>query len=231
LGPSLQVNNVPVAGRLADPTLEIYDSNGKLLAENDNWHDDPNSARRIQALGLAPTDDLESAIIWFLPEAKPYTAVVRGKNNSSGIGVVEAYDVTSQDLPSLGGTDEPANVSTRALVEGGDNLLIGGFIVGQSNDMTRIVARAIGPSLADFGIANPLSDPILELRDSQGALVASNDDWRISQENDLTTVGLGPRDDRESAVFVRVTAGAYTAVVRGKSDSTGVALVEVYNLH
>ena len=225
LGPSLNVNSVPVAGRLSDPTLEVYDSAGVLLAANDNWRDEPSNASRIEAEGLAPAGDRESAVYLVLPDAGSYTAVMRGNNDSTGIGLVEVYDVSSSGASGVG------NISTRGLVEVGDNVMISGFILEQTDGMTRVVARAIGPSLANSGVRNALADPVLELHDSHGTLIASNDNWRTGgQEEDLRAVTLAPRDQSESAIFVAVQPGAYTAILRGKEGSSGVAVLELYNL-
>lgn len=222
LGPALSVNGVPIAGRLSDPVLELYSSTGTLLAANDNWRDSP-SANYLQTT-WAPKDDLESAFVMNLGPGS-FTAVVRGKENASGIALAEVYDLTA------GGTNPPANLSTRGPVGSGDDVMIGGFIIEHANRMNRIVARAIGPSLSNFNIANPLPDPVLELHDSQGTTVATNDDWRATQEDDLSTIGLAPTNDREAAILIRLRAGAYTAIVRSKDNRTGIALVEIYNLY
>jgi hypothetical protein len=218
LGPSL-----PLQGSLPDPSLEVYDSTGKLLASNDNWRDS-SSANYIQQRGLAPTNDLESALLISLGPGN-YTTVVRGSAGSFAVALVEAYDITQ------GGPGEAANISTRGVVQTGDNVMIAGIIIEPSSGLTRIVARALGPSLAAAGISNPLPDPVLELHDSQGAVIASNDNWRDGQPDALAAVGLTPSNDKESAIFTRVASGTYTAIVRGKGDTNGIALVEVYNLH
>ena len=157
-----------------------------------------------------------------------YTAVVRGKNNATGIAVVEAYDL-DQAVNS-----ELANISTRGFVETGNNVLIGGFIAG--NGLTKIIVRAIGPSLANAGIANPLQDPTLELRDVNGGLLRSNDDWKIredgsSQQAEIEATTIPPTNNSESALVQTVIPGNYTAVVRGKNNTTGIAVVEVYSLN
>jgi hypothetical protein len=225
LGPSLSVNGVPVAGRLADPTLEIYDSTGKLVAANDNWRDDSASASRLQAEGLAPTNDLEAALDKFLGGGA-YTVVMRGKNNSTRIGLFEAY-FTSAAIQN----EEALNLSTRGVVGTGDDVMIGGFIMGDSNGTTRVVIRGIGPSLATSGITNALADPTLDLHDGNGVAIGANDNWRDTQEADIKASGLAPTSDLESAIFATLQPGAYTAIVRGKNDGSGIGLVEVYNLH
>ena len=224
IGPSLRP--LGVTNALADPTLEFHDQAGVQLF-NDNWKDNP-QASQIQSIGLAPTSDLESVIVPFGgsspirpgPGFAPYTAVLRGKGNTTGIGVVEAYAF----FPIL------ANISARGLVGTGDDVIIGGFILGSGNENPRIVVRAIGPSLKAFGIANPLPDPLLELHDGNGLIITSNDNWTDAQKDDLQTVGLAPADDKESAILIRLAPGAYTAIVRGKDNATGIGLVEVYNL-
>lgn len=219
IGPSLAVNGTPVANTLADPTLELY-QDGALLMSNNDWRDSQESD--IEATGLAPSQDLESAIVTTLAPGS-YTVVLRGQNSGTGIGLVEAYDLDPEAQSSL------ANTSTRGLVQTGDDVLIGGFIVGNGGSDT-VVVRAIGPSLAETGVANPLADPMLDLYDANGTIIRSDDDWRESQESLLQSTGLAPTDDAESALIRSLAAGSYTAVVRGKDGGTGVALVEVYNL-
>jgi Matrixin/Putative Ig domain len=214
LGPSL-----PLPGKLANPVLQLYDSNQNQIAQNDNWN-----AHRSDVLtaGLAPSDEHDSVIITTLQPGS-YTAVVRGYGNSSGIALAEVYDLAS------GANSRLANVSTRGRVQSGDNVMIGGFIVG-GDQPTNLVLRGMGPSLANLGVPDALLDPVLEVYDSNGALLAQDDDWRQYQEQLLIQSGLAPTDDRESALFLVMDPGAYTAIVRGKNDSVGVGLVEVYNL-
>jgi hypothetical protein len=223
IGPSLSVNGQPVNGRLMDPTLELHDSTGAALAFNDNWKDTQQSA--IQATGLAPTDDRESAILMQLNPGA-YTAVMRGKDDTTGIGLVEGYDLNKAPGVQL------ANISTRGFVETGDNVMIGGFIAGPPDrGSTTIVARAIGPSLASAGVPTPLQDPTLELHDANGAVIASNDNWETdANASQVAGVGLAPSDPRESALYRLIAPGPFTAIVRGNNDTTGNALVEIYNL-
>jgi hypothetical protein len=218
LGSSLQ----SVVAPLPDPTLELYDAKGTLIASNDNWRDDPN-AEYVGQAGLAPMNDLEPALSRDLPEGS-YTAVVRGAGGATGVTLVEAYDVA-------GRFGEPVNISTRGLVGTGDNVMIAGTVIEQVTGSSRIVARALGPSLATAGVTDPLADPTLELHDSQGTIIDSNDNWRDGQPDALAAVDLTPSSDSESAIFTQLTSGAYTAIVRGSNDTTGVALVELYNLH
>ena len=223
IGPSLA--NFGIADPLANPTLEVHD-NLATLATNDDWKlrpDKTSQQAEIEATMLAPSDDRESAIVTTLPANNAgYTAVLRGKDNSTGIGLVEAYDL------DLAANSRLANISTRGLVESGDNVLIGGII--PSIGMTKVVVRAMGPSLGNFGISNPLLDPTLELFDDSGTPVAINDDWEASQKSEIEEAHLPPGDPRESAIFAVLRAGNYTAVVRGKNGATGIAVVEAYNV-
>ena len=216
IGPSL-----PVSDRLADPVLQVFDSSGVVVAQNDNWNAHRND---VIATGIPPSDEHEAVVAATLNPGS-YTAVVRGLNSSSGVALVEAYDLSPAPDSKL------ANISTRGKVEGGDNVMIGGFIVG-GDQQTRVVVRAIGPSLANFGIGNALTDPTLELHDSNGAVIALNDNWRESQEQQLTDAGLAPSDNREAAIVLSLQPGPYTAIVRGKGvdPAGGVGLVEIYNL-
>jgi len=225
LGPSLNVNGVSVPGRLADPFLELHDSNGALIASNDNWMNSsqPDKAAII-ASGLAPTDPNESAIIRTLLSDTNYTAVLRGVNNTTGIGLVEVYDLEPTNDTHL------ANISGRGFVSTGDDVLIGGVIV-RGDAAEQVLFRAIGPSLAAKGVKNTLQDPTLDLYDVNGTLIARNDDWMNSPDkNAIIATGLAPTDPRESAILETPAAGNYTAIIRGKNNATGVALVEAYRL-
>jgi len=218
LGPSLNVPN-----KLEDPTLELRDSSGGLVQANDNWVSSSNR-QAIQDSGLAPKNDLEAAIIATLPaNGKSYTAIVRGVNGTTGTGVVEIYDVDRTVDSKL------ANISTRGLAETGDNILIAGTIV-LGPVQQKVIVRAIGPSLT---IAGKLADPTLELRDANGAVVRADDNWRTGgQENEIMQSGLAPTNDAESALIETLAGnGAYTALVRGVNNTTGIAVVEVYSLN
>lgn len=221
IGPSLGANGMP--GGLSDTTLDLYDAGGQLLASNDNWRDSQQA--QIAVTGIAPGNPLESAILMTLPGDSSYTAVVRGKNGATGIGLVEVYDL------GAGANSKLANISTRGSVDTGDNVMIGGFIVGGSvTDQIRVVVRAIGPSLAQFGITNALQDPTLSLYDSNGSVMATNDNWRDGPQPEVVAAGLAPTDDRESALYQSLSPGAYTAIVAGKGGTIGVGLVEAYNI-
>jgi hypothetical protein len=209
------------SGALPDPTLELYQGS-TLLAMNDNWKTDQQA--EVEATGIPPTNDFESAIVRTLTPGS-YTTVLRGKNNTTGIGVVEAYDL------NLTANSRLANISTRGFVETGDNVMIGGLIIGPAGGANaKLVVRAIGPSLGNFGIAGALQDPTLTLVNSNGVAIISNDNWRESQETEIIATGLAPSDDHESAIVQTVAPGSYTAIVRGVGALTGVALVEAYHL-
>src|SRR5207253_5443687 len=172
--------------------------------------------------GIPPGNNLESAIVATLPaNNSAYTAIVRGVNNGTGVGLVEAYDLDRTVNSKL------ANISTRGFVQTGDNVLIGGLIVLGQNPL-RIIVRAIGPSLS---ITGKLADPTLELRDANGALIRANDNWRSDQQAEIIATGIPPANDLESAIVQNVAAGSYTAIVRGVNGTTGIALVEVYALN
>ena len=200
--------------------LELRDSAGTLIQANDNWRDTQEQA--IQGTGLAPSSDQESAILASL-EPGAYTAVVHGANNATGIGLAEIYDLQSDSASSL------ANISTRGFVGAGENVMIGGVILS-GPDTAGVLFRAIGPSLAGQGIQNALADPRLELFDGQGTTIASNDNWRDSQEQAILDTGAAPVAEAESAILADLTPGSYTAVVTGISGGTGTALVEAYYL-
>jgi hypothetical protein len=221
IGPSLTVNGQPLPGRLTDPTLTLFDSNGPLNT-NDDWMNSPQK-QQIMDSTIPPTDPKESAIVATLQPGN-YTAIMSGVGGATGIGVVELYDL-DQPAPS-----NPANIATRGFVESGDNVMIGGFIIGGSPNRT-VLARAIGPSLTAVGVPNALQDPILELHNASGTTLAMNDNWRSDQESQIAATGIAPSDDREAAIISAPLApGNYTAIVKGSGTATGVALVEIYQL-
>jgi hypothetical protein len=220
IGASLANFNVP--GPLANPTIDLFDNNGRISTD-DNWSDAQKT--ELIAAGYAPSNDFESAILATLNPGA-YTAIVRGFSGSVGIGLVEVFDLSSASSSSV------ANISTRGQVEPGDDVMIGGFIVGPSGTgEANVLVRAIGPSLSNFGIANPLLDPTLSLFDSNGTMIAFNDNWGDAPNAGLIDASLQPTNSAESAILTALAPGAYTAIVRGKGDATGVALVEVYALH
>jgi hypothetical protein len=216
IGPSLTL-----PGRLFDPVLELFDSEGERIAANDDWQTDSN-AGDVEASTLAPKDSKEPALFRRLPanETTLYTAVISGKAGATGIGIVEVYDL---DLQS---PIEVVNIATRGFVQRDDDVMIGGVIV--TGTPPELVLRAIGPSLA---VGDKLADPVLELFDDQGERLAINDNWKDDQQAAIEASGLAPQNDRESAIrIVLPAAGNYTAVVRGANGGIGVGVVEVYKL-
>lgn len=220
-GPSLSSGGTPVAGRMADPNLELHDGNGVLIANNDDWINSPERAQ-IEASGFAPSNDKESAILRTLAPGL-YTGVLTGKDNTTGIALVEVYDLDAKVDSVL------ANISSRGHVDSGDNVMIGGFVAGNESGDAKVLVRGIGPSLAGK-VPGPLDDPILELHDSNGATLETNDDWRDSPNRAaIEATGIPPSHDAESAILRVVAPESYTAVLRGKTGS-GIALVEIYNI-
>jgi hypothetical protein len=219
IGPSLASQSVPDA--LADPVLELHGPGGFVTVINNNWRDDPAQEALIAASGIPPTNDLESAIDAVLTPGA-YTAVVRGNNDTSGVALVEVYDIGAGFLTKL------ANISTRAFVSTGDNIVIAGFMLGQNTTDARVVVRGI----AAAGVPNPLQDPKLELRNSDGALLASDNDWQDDpvQASEITAVGLEPPRTLDAAIFATLPVGLYTALLSGQDGGTGIGLVEVYAL-
>jgi len=220
IGPSLGAIGLP--NPLNDPVLELHDGSGASIALNDDWR---SQQAEVEATGIPPSDDRESAIVATLLPGN-YTAVVTGKNGATGVALVEVYDISPATDSKL------ANISTRCFVDLDDNVLIGGLIVvgGNAAVQSRILLRAIGPSLLNSGIPNYLNDPLLDLYDANGATLASNDDWFDLHTSEIESTGLAPSMNSESAILIRLPAGMYTAVVRGKNNGTGVALVEAYQL-
>ncbi|PYJ86683.1 MAG: hypothetical protein DME70_07730 [Verrucomicrobia bacterium] len=229
IGPSLKSGGQPVPGAMQDPTLELHNSNS-VIATNDNWKIDDQTQQsqqaQIEATGVAPTDDRESALVRTLSPGN-YTVVLRGKNNGTGIAVVEFYD-----LDSTAANSKLGNISSRGLVQTGDNVMIGGFVAGPNSAAPcDVLIRGIGPSLSGSHVPNPLQDPTLELHDGNGNKIAFNDNWTDSQQSDIQATGLAPSDGRESAIFISELApGPYTAILAGKNNTTGIGLVEIYNL-
>ena len=230
IGPSL--TKFGVTGALVDPTLELHQGN-TILATNDNWKTGANGSSQeaeVEATGLPPANDLESAIVATL-EPGGYTAILAGANDGTGVGLVEIYDVSSDDSSVL------ANISTRGFVGTSGNVMIGGLIIGAgAGGGSKVVVRAIGPSLADAGVQDVLPDPTLELHDGNGVLIASNDNWKVSdltgqsQETEIRATMLAPVNDLESAIVTSLAPGSYTAVVQGKNNGVGVGLIEAYDL-
>ena len=225
IGPSLKVNEVPLANALQDPTLELHGSQGLLLSSNDDWR--ISQEGDILATNLAPPDDRESAILCTLMPGS-YTAILRGKDGTTGIGLVEVYDLGTASL-NVESQTQLVNISTRGKVETGDDVMIGGFIIG-GNSPSDVLIRALGPELTGQGVAGALQDPELELHDSNGKVLAFNDDWASDQEAEIFFTNLAPSNPHESAILSSLAPGSYSATVFGKNGSTGIALVEVYVL-
>ncbi|MGE5213351.1 MAG: Kelch repeat-containing protein [Nitrospirota bacterium] len=237
IGPEL--THYGVANALTDTVLELHDRTGALIASNDNWRTTivggiitTNQVSDITNSGYPPTDGRESAIVADLAPGN-YTAIVRGVNNATGVALVEVYDLSNDGSSILG------NISTRSFVQTDNNVMIGGFIV-QGTGSNKVVIRAIGPELGQYGVPNPLANPRLELHNAAGALIGSNDDWQHtiiggvithSQVVDIQNSGHAPTDASESAIIAELPPGNYTAIVRGVNSTTGVALVEVYDLN
>jgi hypothetical protein len=225
MGPSL--NGVGVT--LSDPTLELHQGN-TTIATNDNWKRKPNGTSQqaeIEATTIPPKNDLESAIVATLNPGA-YTAILAGKNGGTGVGLVEVYDLAQ------GANSKLANISTRGFVDTGNNVMIGGLIVGggSGGGTAKVIVRALGPSVP---VAGALADPTLELHNGSGTTIASNDNWKTrpdgtSQQAEIQATTIPPTKDLESALVATLAPGNYTAIVRGKNNTTGVGLVEVYNL-
>jgi hypothetical protein len=220
LGPSLAEQGVPAAETLPNPKLELHDGSGTLIASNDDWMQGA-QAGEISALHLAPDDPSESALLADLAPGN-YTFILSSASGSTGIGLVELY-ATDLSAPA-----NPVNISSRGLVRTDNEVMIGGFILG-GTDLRHLVIRAIGPSLAAAGINNPLLDPVLELRDQNGVLMETNDNWKENQA-EVEATGLAPSDNRESVIVTTLSPSKYTAIVRGANNTVWVALVEVYDI-
>jgi hypothetical protein len=219
LGPSLAQSGV--ANPLADPVVELFAAGARSIRSNDNWRESQED--EIKTTGIPPTNDAEAAIVATL-EPGNYTAVVGGKDGSTGVGLIEVYDLETAGTSRLG------NISTRGSVQTEGNVVIGGFILGRNPGNARIIIRGIGPSLAKFGISDPLQDPTLELRDGNGALIRTNNDWQDdpNQSGEVSAAGLPPEDAREAAIAGNLPPGNYTAILAGQNGGTGVGLVEVF---
>lgn len=222
IGPSL--TNFGVSGALANPTLELYAAGvSSPIQTNDNWR--TTQQTDIQNSGFVPTNDLESAIVANLA-AGSYTAILRGAGATTGVGLIEVYDLDATTVDA-----HLTNISTRGRVLTGDSIMIGGFVV-TGNANKRVIIRAIGPSLANFGVTGSISDPILEVKNAGGNTIGSNDDWQDPPANAsaVTATGFAPTNIREAAIVLNLAPGSYTALVSGFNAATGVGLVEVYEL-
>ena len=198
--------------------IELHRSDGTIAAANNDWKETQQT--EIQGTGLAPTDDREAAILASL-DPGAYTVVLSGRNNASGIGLVEAYDIEQASAPRL------LNLSARGRVQTQDNVMIGGMILG-GTDYSRVIYRGLGPSIP---VPDHLTDPVLELHDGNGVTIGSNDDWKQTQRAEIQMTGLAPNDDREAAIVGNYPPGQYTVILRGKSETSGIGLVEAYKLN
>jgi hypothetical protein len=217
IGPSLTAFGV--LGALANPTLELRDSDGSLIFANDDWMNSPQKQQIIDTT-IPPSDDLESAILATL-DPGAYTTILRGANDGTGVGLVEVYDLAQDASVNM------LNISTRGDVQSGDDVMIAGFI---ATGTTQILTRAIGPSLTEAGLADVLADPTLEVFDANGASLLANDNWKDSQQSEIEATAIPPPNDLESAALMTLEAGAYTIIVRGANETSGIGLVEVYKL-
>jgi hypothetical protein len=207
-----------VSGPLADLRLDLQDGSHVTVASNDNWSYHRNA---ITAAGYAPPDEHECAIVTTLAPGN-YTAVLSGLNNTTGVALFELYDLDPQ-------SSNIADISTHGHVGTGENVMIGGFIVG-GDQPTNVIVRALGPTLTDFGVSGALADPTLEFHNGNGALLSQNDNWKSTQQAAIQNSGYAPPKDTEAAILATLQPGNYTAIVRGKGHTTGVALAEVCNL-
>ncbi len=219
MGPSLGAFGVTSV--LADPTLELHDATGAVIATNDNWTDTQRT--EVEASGIPPPNELESAIVRTLAPGA-YTALVDGKNGGTGTALVEVYDLSPTSDSTLG------NISTRGAVGPQSDVMIGGFIVSGTTGVTRVLVRTVAPSLAAFGVTDAMPDPMLELRDGNGTLIAANDNWREGPELEIEKSKLAPTNDLESAIITTLPSGPYTAVIHERNGQSGIGLFEVYNL-
>lgn len=219
IGPSLTGFGVPNV--LADPELELHGPGAFATITNDDWKQ--TQGAEIQATGISPTNDLESAIMVTLAPGA-YTAIVKGNANTSGVALVEVYDLDQ------GVDSKLANLSTRAFVSTGDNIVIAGFMLSDSSISDKVVVRGIGPSLTVFDVTNALANPSLELRDGNGALLASNNDWQDNpfQAAEVMALRLAPTNHLESAIVGMLPPGNYTALLSGQNNGAGIGVVEVY---
>jgi hypothetical protein len=221
IGPSLA--QYGVKGTLDDTVLLLYDKNGKVTS-NDNWKIDDDTGQSQAAnvpANFQPQSDNESVIVRTLQPNQSYTCIVTGKGSATGVALVEAYDTQVSDTALF------SNISTRGVVGTGENVMIGGFIIAETGP-SKVVVRAVGPSLTKYGVTGVLADPVLNLYDANGNVLFTNDDWQTGQAADITAAGHPLDDPHESGIFATLTPGAYTAIVNGKDGATGVGLVEVY---
>ncbi len=214
-----------VANALPDPTLELLNAGGAVIASNNNWGDSPDRQQLID-LAIAPSGATESALIATVPSQDAnittYTARVRSANGAPGVASIEIYDIDSAPGSTF------RNISTLGPVGTDANVLIGGFIV-RGDDFRRVIIRGLGPSLSGRGVSGALTDPAIKVVNNQGTTVGMNDNWQTDPgAGEMQTIGLQPSDPREAAVIINVPSGEYTATVAGVSNTTGVGQVEVF---
>jgi hypothetical protein len=221
MGPSLA--SAGIFNFLADPVLELRGSDGALIRKNDNWKDDQRNL--IEGTLFQPTNDNESVIVASLNPGA-YTALLTGKDQTTGVGLVEIYDNDTTATSELG------NISTRGFVQTGNNVMIGGFILGNNGGNSRVALRGRGPSLSQFGLSPVLADPTLEVHNSNGTILISNDDWETDPVSaaQLIANGLAPSDPKESGIFTTLPPEQFTAILAGKNNGVGIGMVEIYNL-
>ena len=221
IGPSLV--RFGISDVLADPVLELHGAGAFATITNDNWRDTQEAV--IAQTGIPPTNDLESAIVATLNPGA-YTALVKGKNNTTGVALIEVYDLDGN------GSSRLANLSTRAFVQIGNDIVIAGFALSNDSGLDRVAVRGLGPSLSGFGLSPVLADPTLELRNSNGTLVLTNNDWQDNavQAAEITAAGLAPTNNLEAAVIASLPPDLYTALLAGLNNGMGIGLVEVYDL-
>jgi hypothetical protein len=212
-----------IADAMSDPTVTVYNKDQQVIATNDDWTSNSTADQaRLQSTDLDPSSPKESALVLSLP-AGAYTAVVRGVADGTGNCLVEIYDVDPSAPAKV------VNLSSRGPVGTGDDVMISGIIV-RGSQLKRVLARAIGPSLASAGVPDELADPTMEVHSSYGTVVGTNDNWQSSQEAEITATGLAPTNSAESAILLTLPPGSYTAIIRGSGNTTGNALTENYEL-
>lgn len=222
MGPSLAKSGIN--DFLADPVLVLHAADQAVIFQNDNWKEGPQRSQ-IEGTTFQPSDERESVMLVSVAPGN-YTAVLSGAEQMTGVGLVEVYDTNQAADSQLG------NISTRGFVQMGDNVMIGGFILGGETGNTRLAIRGLGPSLNQPGLSDVLSNPILELKNSNGTTLVANDNWEDDQASaaELTANGLALPNKLESGIFTTVPPGAFTAILAGHSGGSGIGLVEIYNL-
>lgn len=224
VGPSLAGAGLPAAQLLNDPVIELHGADGSLITSNDNWKDSPQRAQ-IEGTLFQPRDNREAVIMATLPPAA-YTVILAGSGKTTGIGLVEVYDV-DQGMDS-----RLANISTRGFAQAADGVMIGGFTLGGNPADARVAIRGIGPSLAGVGLSNVLADPTLALYDANGTILIANDNWTDDPvaAAELSKSGLALPGPKESGIFTSLPPGPFTAILAGKNGEVGIGLIEVYDL-